>query len=76
MVGSGEEERKPVLCLKLESALLVPCLEATEAGSEFVEEEEGEDVYAVCNQHDDTPMAIPPTTPRAKVFMIQTLQRN
>jgi hypothetical protein len=46
-------------------------LDATEAGSEIVEEEEGEDVYAVYNQHDDTPMAIPPTTPRTvSVFMI------
>jgi hypothetical protein len=70
--GSGEEEeRKAVLCLELESVLLVPCLDATEAGSEIVEEEEGEDVYAVYNQHDDTPMAIPPTIPRTvSVFMI------
>ena len=73
LVGSGEEEeRKAVLCLELESVLLVPCLDATEAGSEIVEEGEEKDVYAVYNQHDDTPMAIPPTTPRTKVsvFMI------
>jgi siroheme synthase (precorrin-2 oxidase/ferrochelatase) len=77
LVGSGEEEeRKAVLCLELESALLVPCLDATEAGSKIVEEEEGEDVYAVYNQHDDTPMAIPPTTPRTKVSVFMIVQKG